>query len=126
MIWNYKKSVIVLPVTALVLLLGKYLLQVAFLLYSFLAISLCDRCHLCVWRGEHFCHSSCVAGSDNPPQYEMMDPATLASLHRWRMAQSILTIWYALLDSVARPRFDEAAHSINVYCTGAHACRRMS
>ncbi|KAL1726441.1 hypothetical protein EV714DRAFT_239383 [Schizophyllum commune] len=63
-IWNYKKSVIVLPITALILLL----VSAVGVTYAYGA-------------------------------YEMMDPATLASLHRWRMAQSILTI------------------CINVYCT---------
>ncbi|KAL1695368.1 hypothetical protein GGG16DRAFT_99992 [Schizophyllum commune] len=59
-IWNYKKSVIVIPITALVLLL----VSAVGVTYAYGA-------------------------------YEMMDPATLASLHRWRMAQSILTIWCA-------------------------------
>ncbi|KAI4524689.1 hypothetical protein K525DRAFT_147737, partial [Schizophyllum commune Loenen D] len=63
-IWNYRKSVILLPITALVLLL----VSAVGVTYAYGA-------------------------------YEMMDPATLASLHRWRMAQSILTI------------------CINVYCT---------
>ncbi|KAI5827198.1 hypothetical protein K523DRAFT_330577 [Schizophyllum commune Tattone D] len=95
-IWNYRKSVILLPITALVLLLGtESTISAVGVTYAYGA-------------------------------YEMMDPATLASLHRWRMAQSILTIWYALLDSAARPRFDEAAHSINVYCTVGRVQRQAA
>ncbi|KAL1679670.1 hypothetical protein EV122DRAFT_209658 [Schizophyllum commune] len=63
-IWNCKKSVIILPITALVLLL----VSAVGVTYAYGA-------------------------------YEMVDPATLTSLHRWRIAQSVLTI------------------CINLYCT---------